>query len=287
MHQRLCSILGTLSLALCVAGASPALAQKKKAGADEGKSEAAADEGNDEGKKDERPARGGKKKKGKKDKQDEAEEKKDEAEGEGAEEKPAEPPVEDSAWERPPADDEKPKPPPPKRVETVKKPGGELPWSAGLLLGYGFKTDRNNQNLGADPYGFVAGLRGGYTLDFNLYVGLFFDYYLGSSETGDSARINTGSQTSHANYIQFGAEVGYDWWVGPLIVRPSMPFGAAFAVTDVTGETDSVGAMVFAPGLMIVTPIDEWFIGGDGRFVLVTGNGVSAFKLAATGGLRF
>jgi hypothetical protein len=286
MPQRLCSILGTLSLAFCIASGSPALAQKKKA------DDAADTDKADEGKADEqgagkpdKPARGGKKKKGKKAKAEEAAEEKP-AEGESSGEAAAAP-AEETVWERPPADDEKPKPPPPKPVAAAKKPGGELPWSAGLLLGYGFKTDRNNQNLGADPYGFVAGLRGGYTLEFNLYVGLYFDYYLGSSETGDSARINTGSQTSHANYIQFGAEVGYDWWVGPLIVRPSMPIGAALAITDVTGQTDSVGAMVFAPGLMIVTPIDEWFIGGDGRFVLVTGDGVSAFKLAATAGLRF
>lgn len=191
-------------------------------------------------------------------------------------------------WERPPVEEEKPGP----EVEKPKKkelPGGDKRASVGLLLGWGFKTDRRTQGLGADPYLLGAGLRGGYTLDFQLYLGAYFVYFIGSSAEGTNALRNTGTGNSHANYMLFGAEVGYDWWMGPALVRPSLGLGMALGVTDATidGQTTSVADFAFHPGMSVLFPIDDWFLGGDFRANVITANGVSGIALYANGGLRF
>jgi hypothetical protein len=196
-----------------------------------------------------------------------------------------------NSWERPPAEQEKPAAPPPKPVEKPK--GSDRPISVALFAGWAFKTDRQVQFVGAsaDPYQFGGGLRGGYSFDFHLYIGAYFSYYIGSSVTGTPQQVNTGTATSRASYMQFGTEVGYDWWVGPVIVRPSLELGWALAFTSFTGvgmtTQKTVGDFMVGPGLAIVHPWDNVFLGGEGRFLIVTGDGVSAFLLAATFGMRF
>jgi hypothetical protein len=271
---RFCSTMGTVLLALSLT--SPALAKKKKKTSDDSaESSQSSDSGSS-------------KKKGKSDSASSGS-----SEGEGttaasgsgeAEKAPA---MADDSWERPPMEEEKPIGPPPKPVE--KKAGDGRPWSAGLLVGWAFKTDRSTSGLGADPYGFGFGIRGGYTFDFKLYVGLFYMYYLGSSTNSSCGRSCTSiNLTPSANYMQFGAEVGYDVWAGPVIIRPSLEFGPALALTDVSGTSTSVTRAVIAPGLTIVHPMGGFFIGGEGRANIVpSANGISALLVAVHAGLRF
>jgi hypothetical protein len=293
------SILGTLLLALSVS--SPAFAAgkgKKKASS----SAEAAKEG-DEEKADEkaetRKAKRDQKKKGKKgkaDKEKAAEEEKaddEKADSEGgsdalgstaASSEQAEMP-DPNVWEKPPDEKEKPKPVEVAAPVIVK--GDNRPWSLGLAAGWGFKTDRATAGLGADPYTFAAGLRGGYEFDFKLYVGIWFNWYLGATNTGTGARVNLGEKTTHANYYQFGVDVGYDWWIADIIIRPSMELGEAIAVTDVTSRTTTVADFMIAPGLTVIYPWDNLFLGGEFRGNLVTGDGVSALLIAAQFGMRF
>jgi len=283
MPLRVCSILGTLVLALSVT--SPAFAKKKK-GDDSSENATSGDSS-------------AKKKKAKKsDAADAAPaeasasdtasqtKKPDDTLGTGeAQETP-----DSNTWERPPAEEEKPAAPPPKPVEKPK--GSDRPISAALFAGWAFKTDRQVGFVGvsADPYRFGGGLRGGYSFDFHLYVGLYFSYYIGESTSGQSQATGL-SSTGSASYMQFGAEVGYDWWVGPVIVRPSLELGEALAFTSGTAAginvKKTVGDFMAGPGLAIVHPWDNVFLGGEGRFLIVTGDGVSAFLLAATFGMRF
>lgn len=282
----LCSILGTLlSLALV---ASPGVAQKKKkkAAEDAPAAEASAEgeasgsgsldslmETAAEKKKDDK-----KKKKGKKGEEEPA------AEEQAAEPPPAEEAVEEpDEWERPPVEE---KAPAKEAAPVVEDPGIEKPITVALLLGYGFMTDRRGN--GADPYTFMAGLRGGYTFDFKLYAGLFYNYYLGSSKEGETQGTGLQSETT-ANYMHFGAEVGYDAELGPVQIRPSMQLGIALLVSDVVkpGTSDSYSDFMLAPGITVVHPIDDFFIGGDLRGNIVTGDGTSGITVAATGGMRF
>ena len=204
------------------------------------------------------------------------------AEGDvAAQEAPAEP----DSWERPPEEAEKPKKEVAAQVE--EKKGDGRPWMAGLIVGYGIKTDSNTGSLGADPYGLTAGLQGGYTLDFNLYVGVFFQYYLGSSQSGSQARVNTGTSETTASAMQFGAEAGYDFWISDVILRPSLQLGASFAFTDRSGVTRSMGDFIAGPGLGLIVPIDGWYIGGEVRAVLPFANAPAMALLGVQIGLRF
>ena len=282
MSLRVCSILGTVLLALAVA--NPALADKrKKKSAEAAPTAASAMNAADTS------SASAKKTKAKKSRSKKKKKKKVEEEAPAPESTivPEEEPVQSAnTWEKPPVEEEKPLAP--VVAPVIEKPDGDgRPWSLGLLVGWGFKTDRQTAGLGADPYGFAAGVRGGYTLDFNLYVGVFYTYYLGSSQTGSQARVVGGNKTTTANYMHFGAEVGYDWWVGPVVVRPSLELGAALGFTDVTGASRRELDMLIGPGLTIFHPWDMFFIGGDGHFAIATGNGASAILLAVTAGLRF
>jgi hypothetical protein len=295
--KRLCSILGTSLIGLCLI-ASPAFAQgkgKKGKKSEEAAAPAAEEPSSvdalmeDATKEKAKPAEK-KGKKGKKGKKEEAppelsaEEKKAAEEKAAADQKAAEELAQTDEWEKPP-EEEKPAQAEVKAPVVEDKAGDGRPISLGLLLGYGFQTDRSTDSLGSDPYGFGAKLRGGYTFDFMLYAGLYYAYYLGSSTTGGGR--TSGISTTSASYMQFGAEVGYDWFVGPVIIRPSLEIGLAIAFSDRTGSAQSHTGFHLGPGMLVMVPIDDFFIGGDLRGSIVMGNGVSSVVASATAGLRF
>lgn len=281
--KALCSILGTLlgaviALAL-VASPSAAQGKKKKAAEEAPAAEESAEGGGSLDSLMEGAAAPKKDKKAKKGKAQAEEEQAEEPPP--AEEEVAEP----DAWERPPMEEKAPPKEAPPPVEEKLGDGKQI--SVGLLLGYGFKTDRQTGGLGVDPYGLMAGLRGGYTFDFALYAGAYFKYFLGSSGTTGSGRIATESRDVHASYMQFGLEAGYDLFAGPVILRPSLELGMALAFSDADGTTRSVGDLMFGPGVAVLYPFDDLFLGGDLRGSLVTGDGVSGVTIAANGGMRF
>jgi hypothetical protein len=192
--------------------------------------------------------------------------------------------AEPDLWERPPADVEKP-PPPPRKVEK-KVVGDGRPISMALVLGYGFLTDRKVDRFGADPYGLALGVRGGYSFDFQLYAGVFYSYYLGSTRSGLTSRTAL-SVTSTANYMQFGVEAGYDIWAGSVIVRPSLQIGAALGFTTKPNTQSPLGSVLFAPGMTVDKTWGIFFLGGEMRLNIVPGDGNSALILALNPGLRF
>lgn len=141
------------------------------------------------------------------------------------------------------------------------------------LLGYGFK----------DGVNFGLGVRGGYTLPMNVYVGGTFVYHLGKSEDGGGAEASV-------NVYYFGVEGGYDLNVEPVVIRPYLGLGAATANVDINIPglvDDSASETRFAawPGATVLYPIGSAFVGGDARFLIV--DDFNAFSLFATGGLQF
>jgi hypothetical protein len=139
------------------------------------------------------------------------------------------------------------------------------------LLGYGFK---DGLNLG-------LGVRGGYTLPMNVYVGGTFVYHLGNSPGG-----------TDVNVYYFGAEGGYDIPAGPVVVRPYLGLGAATA--KATADLSALGLgkvsnsdtkFALWPGATVLYPIGSAFVGGDARFLIV--DQFNAFSIFATGGMQF
>ena len=191
--------------------------------------------------------------------------------------------AEPDSWERPPMEEEKPQQLKPVVLETKTLSDG-LPWSVGLVIGYGMTTDNNN-DFSVNPYSLGFGLRGGYTLGFGVYVGIYYSYLIGSSDTlgGGQTQLDVS-----ANYMLTGGEVGYDAWFGPVIIRPSLQIGPAIALSEVQlSGSDTTISLSLAPGLTIVHPFDSFFLGGDARFNIVTGDGTSGFIFYLTGGYRF
>ncbi len=147
------------------------------------------------------------------------------------------------------------------------------------LLGYGFK---DGVDLG-------LGVRGGYTLPMNLYLGGTFVYHLGKS-------YDTGFGSAKTNLYYFGVEGGYDVPAGPVVVRPYLGLGAATAKATIPAITfpgvgstpeSSASSTKFGvwPGATVLYPVGPAFIGADARFLIVSD--FNAFSLFATGGVQF
>lgn len=197
--------------------------------------------------------------------------------------------VEPDPWERPPKDEEPaPKAKPVARVATPAGDGRDL--QIGLAIGYGFQTSAGS--YAENPYGLGFGLRLGYTLEMGLFVGLGGSYFLGGTQDNNTVAGSPSAQDSNSiSALTFGPEIGYDAWLGPVIVRPSLEIGGLITFqsndTNFSGQTSSDTAMYLAPGVTVIVPMDEFYLGGDGRFVIPIGEGDGTFALLLVGGLRF
>jgi len=150
--------------------------------------------------------------------------------------------------------------------------------SVGGLVGYGFKDGTN----------FGLGVRGGYTLPMNVYLGGTFVYHLGKSQSTAVGDVSS-------NIYYFGFEGGYDIAAGPVVVRPYLGLGAATAVASipafdfggVTMPASSATDTRFGlwPGASVLYPLGSAFIGADARYLIV--EDYNAFSVFATGGVQF
>jgi hypothetical protein len=207
-------------------------------------------------------------------------------------EKPAaeEPAGEPDAWERPPADEEKPK----KKLgpaEPEKPMGDGRNMDARLMVGYGFET---TNFYGVDPYGLGFGLRGSYELDWHLVIGLGFEYFIGQSSTAQIDPISAALRpASHSNYMLIHADVGYNIWFGTnTILRPSIWAGVSIGRQSppaLSGQSGIDVPLSLAPGLNLdyIMGRTGWFVGLDGRINLIIGQGASGIILWGVLGKRF
>jgi hypothetical protein len=202
-----------------------------------------------------------------------------------------EPVGEPDAWERPPKEEEKPKAAPAPKVEEKYGDGRRI--EIGLTPGFGFKAGKSDWSTTLNPYFFGLGLRGGYELDMKIFLGAGFVYHLGESLTStvnNVGGVTAGTATARQNYMLAFVEAGYDIWVDRLIIRPSMWLGMGFAIADpylTTGGVHTVSDFMFAPGLNLIYVLDGIYLGGDVRYVAVTGDGVQGLDLFFMIGLRF
>jgi hypothetical protein len=145
--------------------------------------------------------------------------------------------------------------------------------SVAALLGFGIDLTSDDFN----PFGFGLGANGGYSFDSGLYLGGQFMYFFGESE-------DTAFGDVSANIVSLGVEGGYNLRFDPVIVRPTLQMGAAFYNAD---PGDDFSSVYFAPGVTVIYPIDQFFVGGDARLWLVTGDTRTALSLLATAGITF
>jgi hypothetical protein len=131
----------------------------------------------------------------------------------------------------------------------------ESGWSAAALAGNGFE---DGVNMG-------AGARLGLTTS-RLYLGGTFVYHFGESR---SATLLGQSADVSVNIWYFGGEAGYDFFAGPVILRPYAGFGIGTARGCIGNVCDTDSRAYLAPGVALIAPLsDAFFVGGDARYVV-------------------
>lgn len=171
-----------------------------------------------------------------------------------------------SAWERPPAEQEKPKKKKKERAEAPSAPKGDgKNMNIGIMAGYGLSLGSGLTSL--NPYGLGVGLQGDYELENHLVIGVGGEYFLG--ERDPNATNNNGvREEDYANYILGHALVGYNIWISDkLIFRPSIWAGVAIAILPASAAHQNGTAItaLLAPGLTLHYLLGPagWYLGGD------------------------
>lgn len=143
--------------------------------------------------------------------------------------------------------------------------------------------------FGSNHYGFGLGARAGYTFPQKVYVGGTFMYHFGS--TYGYGAFGGADVSTHLLYP--AGEVGYDFHVGPVTIRPYAGVGIAFVTASSTlaGESTSAtdSSLLLYPGATAHwnIPRTDFFVGGDTRMAILTRGGDPSFGLYATAGLKF
>ncbi len=130
-----------------------------------------------------------------------------------------------------------------------------LTLSASLRALYGAPLGDPEPNA----YGAGVGLRAGITLPASLYLGASLDYFVGDSETV------RGSETS-ASLLQVLGNVGIDFGLGPLTIRPNLGLGLAQANVEVDEASTSEGNFVLSPGAEVLFGLGLLSISGELRY---------------------
>ena len=144
------------------------------------------------------------------------------------------------------------------------------------LIGYGVGFDSNNL------YGFGFGARAGYSWPFQLYTGVSFQYYVGTSVGPVTINIWT-----------LEADFGYERVVGPLELRSYLGIGIGDPKAAAGGQSISTVYFALMPGGVAIYNFNGPFnvgpyVGVDIHFTwLVSAGGGNGISFLATGGYRF
>ena len=180
-----------------------------------------------------------------------------------------------SAWERPPAEQEKPKKKKKnEQGEVVSAPVGDgNNMNIGVLAGYGLSLGSGLTSL--NPYGLGVGLVGEYEMENHLVLGIGGEYFLG--ERDPNATNNNGVRIpANANYILGHVHVGYSFWLSDnLILRPTIWAGVAVGIVTKTPPhlTGMVVTALLGPGVSLHYLLGPagWYLGGDIRLSIPVG----------------
>jgi hypothetical protein len=168
------------------------------------------------------------------------------------------------------------------------------------LFGVGVTFDRTLG--GVNPLGFGFGLRADYRFIPEFTLAARIMYYVGGS-----SELPTGGVEMHSWFMAL--EGSYVLDLNPILIQPGLALGIATRATRgvpafttlsgtaaISGNQDHTAVGLYlAPGVNVVVPLsvaspdlEMFFVGGDLRFDLVFGSGVSAnLQVLAQVGLRF
>ena len=116
-------------------------------------------------------------------------------------------------------------------------------------------------------------------------------YHFGATYGYGGYLGSAGELSTHVLYP--AGEVGYDFRVGPVTIRPYAGVGVAFIGSSTSFAGQSVSAsdssLLIYPGATAYwnIPRSDFFVGGDTRMLILTKGGDPTFALYATAGLKF
>jgi hypothetical protein len=145
--------------------------------------------------------------------------------------------------------------------------------TVGLLAGYAVDFE----NFGYNPYGIGLGVRGGHTFDFGFYLGGKFLYFLGGTDF-----------YGRHNETAFSLELGYDFDIDPITIRPSMDFGLeTHRLSTQTGGA-SKDYFFLGAGVSFIVSLDVLFFALDVRYMAAfDANPVEGMAFLGNLGVRY
>ena len=110
-----------------------------------------------------------------------------------------------------------------------------------------------------NAYGPGIGVRAGVTLPASLYLGASLDYFFGESDS-------VGGFDTSASTLQVLGNVGYDFGLGPLTLRPNLGFGLAQSNVELGEEDASEGNFALSPGVEALIGLGLLNVGAELRY---------------------
>jgi hypothetical protein len=140
--------------------------------------------------------------------------------------------------------------------------------------------------FGTNDLGIGLGARAGYTFQTPFYLGATFLYHFGTDVDAPA-----GTSSAHARFMYPAVEGGYDFGIGPVLVRPYVGGGALFSTsTFQTGAGErsaSEQAVLIYPGITAAYVVHKspLYLGGDTRVLIPLATHGASWSLLATAGL--
>lgn len=123
----------------------------------------------------------------------------------------------------------------------------------------------NPDSDGPNPYGLGLGVRGGVSI-FNIYGGLSFMHYLGSSQD-----VPGGGSVDFSSTL-YGLELGYSIKAIPMLtLRPQLGIGNASLTSSVGSFSASSSNLYLEPGVTALVPLGLLYVGADVNLLLLPG----------------
>jgi hypothetical protein len=162
---------------------------------------------------------------------------------------------------------------------------GPIDLEIGAKAGVG--TQPSGTNGGINPLGFGVGGRGGVSF-FGLYAGVDLMYYLGGSE-------NIGGVSFSEHTLMYGVDLGYNFKVAIVTIRPLLGIGNFTVTTSGGGLSNDSSNLYLEPGVTGLVSLGLLYVGADANLLVLPGVSQSggssttetAFTLHGQVGLRF
>lgn len=95
--------------------------------------------------------------------------------------------------------------------------------SAAVLVGYASSTSNTPRDI--EPYGVGLGASAGLTLPvLPIYFGARITSFMGETQELSAGGLTASWQS---RYLLYGIDIGYEWELAPLVVRPALGIGRA------------------------------------------------------------